>query len=147
MSCELCEQDGGRLIARSAHLRVVQVDDAAFPGFFRVIWNAHVAEFTDLDESQRGHCMAVVALVERALRRHLSPTKVNIASLGNVVPHLHWHVIARFTDDSHFPAPIWATPSRPVDAALSQRVRDNLPRVAADIAAAFSATSGADPNP
>ena len=142
MNCELCAQDGGRLIARSARLRVVQVDDAAFPGFFRVIWNAHVAEFTDLEEADRSHCMAVVALVERALRRHLAPTKINIASLGNVVPHLHWHVVARFAEDSHFPAPVWAAAGRAVDAALVERVRDNLPKVAADIAAAFSAPSG-----
>ena len=62
MSCELCGQDGGRLIVRSARLRVVQVDDAAFPGFFRVIWNAHVAEFTDL-------CRRLVYEAEMTFRR------------------------------------------------------------------------------
>jgi diadenosine tetraphosphate (Ap4A) HIT family hydrolase len=42
------------------------------------------------------------------LRRLLQPTKVNLASLGNQVPHLHWHVIPRFADDAHFPDPVWA---------------------------------------
>jgi len=52
--------------------------------------------------------MATVLAVERVLREQLKPDKINLASLGNVVPHLHWHVIPRWTDDSHFPDPIWA---------------------------------------
>jgi diadenosine tetraphosphate (Ap4A) HIT family hydrolase len=51
--------------------------------------------------------------VERALRNELQPDKINLASLGNMVPHLHWHVIARFSDDAHFPSPIWAEARRP----------------------------------
>jgi diadenosine tetraphosphate (Ap4A) HIT family hydrolase len=42
----------------------------------------------------------------------MQPDKINLASLGNVVPHLHWHVIPRFADDAHFPSPIWASPQR-----------------------------------
>ena len=44
---------------------------------------------------------------EAALRKVMAPDKVNLASLGNVVPHLHWHVIPRFADDPHFPNPVW----------------------------------------
>ena len=50
--------------------------------------------------------------LDQALRQHLSPTKVNIAALGNMVPHLHWHLVARFEGDSQFPAPIWAPAQR-----------------------------------
>ena len=53
-----------------------------------------------------------VTEIARVLRSLLAPTKVNLASLGNVVPHLHWHVIARFEGDSHFPAPVWAAAQR-----------------------------------
>jgi len=56
--------------------------------------------------------MRAVFATEQALREALAPDKVNLASLGNVVPHLHWHVIPRFRDDRHFPAPIWAAPAR-----------------------------------
>jgi diadenosine tetraphosphate (Ap4A) HIT family hydrolase len=56
--------------------------------------------------------MDVVFATERALRRIMQPDKINLASLGNVVPHLHWHVIPRWRDDSHFPAPIWAAATR-----------------------------------
>jgi len=110
--CELCEQDGGHLVLRTSQLRVIRVLDADYPGFYRVIWNDHVAEFTDLAPADRVTLMNTVATIETLVREHLHPTKVNLASLGNVVPHLHWHVIARFADDRHFPQPIWGTPQR-----------------------------------
>ena len=112
MSCPLCTSDGGQLIWRGTHLRVIRADEPGFPAFYRVVWNAHVAEFSDLDAGQRQHCMDAVTVVEQALREHLVPTKINLAALGNMVPHLHWHVIARFDWDSHFPAPVWASPVR-----------------------------------
>ena len=112
MSCPLCTTDGGQLVWRGTHLRVIRADEPGFPAFYRVVWNAHVAEFSDMDAIQRQHCMDAVTVVEQALREHLAPTKVNLAALGNMVPHLHWHVIARFDWDSHFPAPVWASPVR-----------------------------------
>ena len=113
--CELCRNDGGHLIWRDERWRVVRVEDAAFPAFYRVICNHHVAEFGDLLATERARCMDLVVGVERTLRELLSPTKVNLASLGNMVPHLHWHVIARFNQDSHFPHPIWGAPQRVPD--------------------------------
>jgi len=61
------------------------------------------------------------------VRQHLAPTKVNLASLGNVVAHVHWHVVARFDWDSHFPAPIWAPPLRPIDAPRQEALSGCLP--------------------
>ena len=49
---------------------------------------------------------------EQALRELMQPAKINLASFGNMVPHLHWHVIARFADDRHFPGSIWCEPRR-----------------------------------
>ncbi len=56
--------------------------------------------------------MNAVFAIEATLRELLHPDKINLASLGNVAPHLHWHVIPRYRDDRHFPAPIWAVGSR-----------------------------------
>ena len=92
-----------------------------------MVWNAHVAEFSDLAGADRVRCMEAVTLVEQALRQHLAPTKVNIAALGNMVPHLHWHVIARFDWDSHFPAPVWAAAQRPSPAEPEAALRALLP--------------------
>ena len=94
-----------------ATIRVVVVDEA-FAGFCRVVWNAHVREMTDLSTSERSHLMNVVFAVESALRTLLRPHKMNLASLGNQTPHLHWHVVPRFTSDSHFPEPFWGVRQR-----------------------------------
>ncbi len=130
--CPLCEADGGTLVWRGERLRVIRADEAGFPAFYRVVWHAHAAEFSDLSVEDRAHCMAAVCAVERALRAHLRPAKINLAALGNMVPHLHWHVIARFGWDSHFPAPVWA-------AALRERVPGEEARVAALLPAAEQA--------
>lgn len=106
--CPLCETDGGLLIFRNDQFRVIQAMEAGFPAFYRVVWNEHVTEFSDLLPNERNACLDAVVAVEQVLREHLRPTKVNLAALGNAVPHLHWHVMARFDWDSHFPGSVWA---------------------------------------
>ena len=113
--CPLCEADGGLLVFRNESLRIIQASEAGFPAFYRVVWNRHVAEFTDLSAAERETCMDAVVAVEQILRSELQPDKINLAALGNMTPHLHWHIIARFTWDSHFPAPVWSAAQRPVD--------------------------------
>jgi len=118
--CPLCREDGGLLIARHDKFRIIRAtgaDAADFPACYRVIWNDHVAEWTDLAPPERGELMQAVIQVETVLRAQLRPTKVNLASLGNVVPHLHWHVIARYDWDSRWPAPVWAPAARERDEA------------------------------
>ena len=107
-NCELCVQAGGKIVWKDDFARVVLVADSDHPGFCRVIVNDHVREMTDLEGAARDRLMRIVYEVERALRDLLAPEKVNLASLGNVVPHLHWHVIPRYRDDPHFPNPVWA---------------------------------------
>lgn len=99
MDCELCGQPGGALLWRDDFCRVVRVASDDFPAFCRVILARHVREMTDLDAPERGRLMRVVFACEQALRELVRPDKVNLASLGNQVAHLHWHVIARFADD------------------------------------------------
>lgn len=118
--CELCLQEGGELLVRRTEWRVVLADEPDFPGFCRVIWNSHVREMTDLSAEQRQQMMAAVWAVEKSLRAVLQPQKINLASLGNVTPHLHWHIIPRWQTDSHFPAPIWAARCRPPDLTCSK---------------------------
>ena len=114
--CVFCATEGGQRVYADALCRVV-VTDEPFTGFCRVIAARHVRELTDLPGSDRQHLMRVVFALELALREMLHPDKMNVASLGNLVPHVHWHVIPRFADDSHFPKPVWA-----------DRQRDTAPR-------------------
>ncbi|MEK8030165.1 HIT family protein [Ideonella sp. DXS29W] len=125
--CELCAErttSAWTEVVADARLRVVRVLDAPdFPAFYRVIWRDHVAELSDLSDDDRAHCLAAVVAVEAALRAALAPTKINLAALGNMVPHLHWHVIARFDWDSHFPQPIWGARQRDVVPPAGERMR------------------------
>ncbi|MCG2575727.1 HIT family protein [Dechloromonas sp. XY25] len=114
-TCELCTQSGGAILWQSARCRVIRVADPHYPGFCRVIWTAHVREMTDLDSASRNYLMQVVFAVESVVRRLFSPDKINLASFGNVVPHVHWHVIPRWQDDRHFPEPVWGSVRREGD--------------------------------
>jgi diadenosine tetraphosphate (Ap4A) HIT family hydrolase len=105
--CPLCQIDSGAVLWRDAFCRVVLADEPDYPGFLRVILNAHVKEMADLSFVEQGALMRVVFAAEAALVEVMQPDKINLASLGNVVPHLHWHVIPRFTDDPHFPNSVW----------------------------------------
>ena len=112
MSCLLCENAGGLVVWSNDLCRVVLPDEPDFPGFVRVIAQDHVQELTDLSDVNRERLMAVVWQVERVVRDVMQPDKVNLASLGNVVAHVHWHVVARFANDSHFPDSIWSPAKR-----------------------------------
>ncbi len=110
--CPLCAAQDEAVLWQDARCRVMLVNDADYPGYCRVIWNTHIKEMTDLSDSERAHFMQVVFAVESALRELLLPDKINLASLGNQTPHLHWHVIPRYKDDAHFPNPIWSAQLR-----------------------------------
>jgi diadenosine tetraphosphate (Ap4A) HIT family hydrolase len=123
----LCSTQGGELIVQNLHYRLIRADELGFPVFYRLIWQQHTAEFSDLSPAQRQLCMEAVAAIERVLRQHLQPTKINLASLGNVVPHLHWHIIARFDWDSHYPDPVWAQTRRSAATEKLQALQAQLP--------------------
>lgn len=140
MSCDLCEAAPAALY-RDDKLRVILVDDAAYPGFCRVIWNAHVKEMSDLAPPDRLLLNDAVWHVELALREVMGPAKVNLASLGNMTAHLHWHVIPRFADDAHFPNPVWASAVRATEAPVLAARRAMLPALGAAIARRLSKQS------
>jgi diadenosine tetraphosphate (Ap4A) HIT family hydrolase len=131
--CELCTRDGGEVVWQGYKLRVVLANEKGHPGFCRVIWNEHMAEMTDLPLSGRSQLMDAVWQVEAALRSVMSPRKINLASLGNAVPHVHWHVIPRYDDDAQFPGAVWAKARRkPSPEALAAR-EELLPALRAEI--------------
>ena len=111
-NCVLCKDDlkpeEGELIWRGDDCRVILVNDPDLPGFCRVIWNRHIAEMSDLTYGEREHVMSLVFVVEEAVRHVMHPDKVNLAALGNMVPHIHWHIIPRYQDDAFFPGSAWS---------------------------------------
>jgi diadenosine tetraphosphate (Ap4A) HIT family hydrolase len=126
MHCDLCKllaaPTADVLVWRDERLAVILVDEAGYPGYARVVWHEHVREMTDLTAADREHVMRTVWAVEQAQRAIMAPHKVNVASFGNMTPHVHWHVIPRYTDDAHFPNPTWGAKQREVDpAAVAER--------------------------
>lgn len=129
--CPLCAGQGEDVLWRDDFCRVIRVDDADHAGFCRVILNAHVKEMSDLGAAEQQRLMAVVFSVEAALRELTEAAKINLASLGNMVPHVHWHVIPRYADDAQFPDAIWAPArraavTRPLPGDFRARLVDRL---------------------
>ena len=88
------------------------MDDARFPWLVLVPRIAGARELLDLDEGDQRALLAEINLVGRAIETLWRPDKLNIAALGNVVPQLHVHVIARFTSDPAWPQPVWGRSER-----------------------------------
>jgi diadenosine tetraphosphate (Ap4A) HIT family hydrolase len=134
MQCLLCEEEGGTVLWRDDFCRIVRAPGDGYPGLCRVVLNRHVREMTDLADDERSRLMRVVFAAESALRELFRPDKMNLASFGNQVPHLHWHVIPRTADDPHFPDPAWGPPRRAAsvagaavsDAAIAARLAQLL---------------------
>lgn len=102
------------------------MDDCNYPWMILVPRVAGAIELIDLDAGEQALLMGEINLVSRALKQLFRPYKLNVAALGNVVPQLHVHLIARYTDDPAWPAPVWGrTHARPYEPeALVTRVRD-----------------------
>lgn len=136
-NCVLCKDElkpeEGQLIWRGDDCRVIMVNDPDLPGFCRVIWNRHVAEMTDLSHGERDHLMTLVFAVEEAVRHVMHPDKVNIAALGNMVPHIHWHVIPRFKDDAFFPGSAWSKKTQETKASTLEARRKKAQELPAAI--------------
>jgi len=127
-NCPLCATPPATsVVVQGPRWRLQRAEEAGFPAFYRLVWQAHVAEMSDLSAPERQECMELVNLVEALMRSHLRPDKVNLASLGNMVPHLHWHVIGRYAWDSHFPSPVWCPAQRTADAARLADLQARLP--------------------
>ena len=101
------------------------IDDANYPWLVLVPRVANAVELIDLDRDQRLRLTDEIDFAARLLRAAVRPDKLNVAALGNMVPQLHVHVIARFTTDPAWPAPVWgrlaAKPYAPE--ALVDRIR------------------------
>lgn len=133
MDCVLCHPQKENVVWKNKELRVIQVDDPLFPGYFRVIWNKHIAEMSDLTDDERQFLEKVLLTVEKVVREQMQPDKINWAQFGNMVPHLHWHIIARYRDDSHFPESIWGLKQREVAEERVQQLKTKANNAAVEI--------------
>ena len=109
-----------------------------YTGYCLLIAREHATELSQLGE-HRSTYLGEMATLAEAIEACFTPHKLNYELLGNLVPHLHWHVIARFDWDSHFPAPVWCSAQRPVDATAIAAIEERLGEVDAAIQSQLTA--------
>ena len=111
-NCALCSSQKYPIIWANDLLRIVLINDQNYRGYCRVDLINHIKEMSDLDEVIRNKFMGVIFQMEKIVKEYLQPDKINLASLGNITPHLHWHIIPRYLSDNHFPDSIWSEKKR-----------------------------------
>ncbi len=120
-------------VARWALSRVLLMNDANFPWLILVPERPGLRDLHDLLPNDLATIMDEMVRASRALQGLFKPDKMNVAALGNMVPQLHIHVIARFETDSAWPKPVWgAAPPQPYE----QEIAEEL---VSDLRAAFAA--------
>jgi diadenosine tetraphosphate (Ap4A) HIT family hydrolase len=113
VTCPMCTKWLDEPEFRVAELemtRVILNRDQFFSGYCFVVARDHVTELFHLDQKQRASLMEEVSAVAAALAKAFNPDKVNYELLGNMVPHMHWHLVPRFRTDPLWPRPLWAEP-------------------------------------
>ena len=111
--CPICrrwDSDAELRIAELDHSYVILNRDQFFPGYTLLFSKTHVTELFHLDRLVRGELMEEVSRTAKALFEVYRPDKINYELLGNMVPHMHWHLVPRFAKDMVWPRPIWAEP-------------------------------------
>jgi diadenosine tetraphosphate (Ap4A) HIT family hydrolase len=126
--CQMCTKwhdEPEMRVAMLERCHVMLNRDQFFPGYCFVFTRSHVTELFHLDSEARTAVVNEVSAVAAALNRVFNPAKINYELLGNMVPHMHWHIVPRFTDDPLWPRPIWSEPHKPAElttAEYAQRI-------------------------
>lgn len=110
LMCQKWKQDSDLQIVELTHSFVILNRDQFFPGYTLLFTKNHVTELFHLEKSVRAELTEEINSVAEALYRTFKPNKINYELLGNMVPHMHWHLIPRFSSDPLWPRPIWSEP-------------------------------------
>ena len=109
--------------------RVLLMNDANYPWLILVPRLPGITEIIDLEANVQTQLLSEIARVSAALKSLTGCDKLNVAALGNVVPQLHVHVIARFKTDAAWPKPVWGVvPAKPYEHAARERLTGDLRR-------------------
>lgn len=110
-TCPMCrrwDDDADLRITELEHSYVVLNRDQFFPGYTLLFTKQHITELFHLDRAVRNGLMEEVSHVAEALFTLFKPAKINYELLGNMVPHIHWHLVPRFASEPLWPRPIWS---------------------------------------
>lgn len=89
----------------------IEVEDSSIP-WLKIFTKVPYKEMSQAPQNIRVEIYNLLDIIEKEMIAHYNPIKINIASFGNYMPQLHWHIMARFENDSHFPEPMWGKKQR-----------------------------------
>jgi len=136
--------DGSVELGTAADCMVRAMTNTAWPWLVLIPRQAGASELFDLQQTQRQRVLDVVCALGAALKHEFGAHKINIGALGNVVPQLHIHIVARFEGDAGWPGPVWGRTEAPLDSDDAQRRQEKLRAMAVQVLSAHAALSAAD---
>jgi diadenosine tetraphosphate (Ap4A) HIT family hydrolase len=89
----------------------IEVHESEVP-WLKIFTQRPVKEFSECSAMEKSAIWHALDIIEKAMLEYYRPEKINIASFGNMLPHVHWHITARFKEDSYFPEPMWGPKQR-----------------------------------
>jgi len=89
----------------------IEVESSEIP-WLKIFTHKAYKEFSQASLEEKQEIWRVLDIIEKEMLAFFKPKKINIASFGNYMPHLHWHIMARFQEDSYFPEPMWGKVQR-----------------------------------
>jgi len=97
-------------IYQNEHIRI-EIEDSEIP-WLKIFAQKPHKEMSDCDAQTKQQIWSLLDLIEREMLDYFKPEKINIASFANYVPQVHWHIMARFKEDSFYPEPMWGKKQR-----------------------------------
>lgn len=113
LSCTMCHRwdaDADLQIVEFKHSYLILNRDQFFPGYCLLFAKQHVTELFHLEQGVRQGMLEEVSSTAAVLAQLFKADKINYELLGNMVPHIHWHLVPRYTTDQLWPRPIWSEP-------------------------------------
>lgn len=89
----------------------IEIHDSEIP-WLKIFTHTHRKEFSECTREEKESIWESLDIIERKMLAYFKPDKINIASFGNMLPRVHWHIMARFENDSYFPEPMWGVKQR-----------------------------------
>ena len=109
--CPLCGETERIILTTLPSGRVELVNDGNFVGYCILVFHRHAIELFDLSQEERTQFMEDITRIAEAIATVCQPGKLNYEMLGNMVPHLHCHIVPRYPNDGYWGGPLWARPA------------------------------------
>jgi len=100
----------------------IEIEESEIP-WFKIFTQYPYKEMSEVPSEIKFEIYDLLDILEKEMIAYYNPKKINIASFGNYMPHVHWHIMARFEEDSYFPEPMWGTKQREADLDLPDLAR------------------------